>query len=303
MRYSIVVPLALDRSAPVKQSIADLNYPEDGYEVLIEKGINPSINRNLAIKKSQGDILAFVDDDAHVKSDWLKEADSFFENYPDIDIVGGPQITSPNDRLFARHSGYVFSSFFGAGKMASRYRLGKTNLEADELNLTSCNMFVKKHVFEAISNFEPRLFPNEETEFLQRAVDHGFKLAYSPRLIVYHRRRDTCLAFFKQCFRVGKGRARQDVLTKSKLNVWVAIPLMFLFYVLLAPLLYQLSTLAIVPTAIYLILSIGSALQSSIRNSDRLIFFSYPLLAFSLHLIYPSGYLVERFRLARTKLD
>jgi GT2 family glycosyltransferase len=298
MRYSIVVPLALDRSAPVKQSIAELNYPNDNYEVLIERGVNPSLNRNLAIKKSQGDILAFVDDDAFVKSDWLGKADSFFEKYPDIDIVGGPQMTSPDDGFFARHSGYVFASVFGAGKMSSRYRLGKTNLEADELNLTSCNMFVKRSVFEAISNFEPQLFPNEETEFLQRAVNYGLKIAYSPELIVYHKRRDTFFAFLKQCFRVGKGRARQDVLMKLKLSVWVAIPIMFLFYVALVPLLYYLSTVAIVPTAIYLILSLGSALYCSIRNSDGLIFFTYPLLTFSLHLIYPSGYLYERFRLA-----
>ncbi|MGE4646810.1 MAG: hypothetical protein AAEJ59_01985, partial [Arenicellales bacterium] len=89
-----------------------------------------------------------------------------------------------------------------------------------------------------------------------------------------------------------------DVLMKLKLSVWVAIPIMFLFYVVLVPLLYYLSTLAIVPTAIYLILSLGSALYYSIRNSDGLIFFTYPLLTFSLHLIYPSGYLYERFRLA-----
>ncbi|MHA1322964.1 MAG: glycosyltransferase [Candidatus Helarchaeota archaeon] len=43
----------------------------------------PAAARNIGIKKSRGNIIIFVDDDAQVSSNWLIEYKSFFEKNPD----------------------------------------------------------------------------------------------------------------------------------------------------------------------------------------------------------------------------
>lgn len=293
MMFSIIVPVAPDRNAPVLDSIDELDYAKDQYEVIVKKGLNPSINRNTSIEKSTGEILAFVDDDAHVNFDWLSQAQDFFNRHPDIDIVGGPQLTPPDNKMFVRLSGYVFSSFFGAYKMASRYRSGRENLNANEFNLTSANLFVRKGVFDRIAAFNPKLFPNEEAEFLHRAKASGLKIAYYPDVVVFHKRRDNLPAFLKQSFGYGKGRARQNKITKSLPEAGVLIPVGFIVYLLLLPILFFLTPVALLPLLAYLAISLANAIWISARNKDILVMVSYPFLCFLNHCAYSIGYLYE----------
>jgi|TARA_B100000315_G_scaffold76065_1_gene69619 GT2 family glycosyltransferase len=301
MKYSIIIPVAYNREAPIIESIQNLDFPKDEYEVIVKRGDNPSINRNKAIDESKAEILAFVDDDASVKSNWLTKAEDFFNKYPSIDIVGGPQLTPSDDGVFARQSGYVFSSYFCAGKMSSRYKMGRINLNADELNLTSTNIFMKKNVFKSISHFNPELFPNEETELIRRAIEKGVKVAYCPDIIVYHKRRDNFISYLKQCFNYGLGRATQDVIAQSSPQIWILIPILFFLYVLFIPFLYTLTSLTIIPAFLYLGISLLNAIYISVRNDDGLVVFTYPILCFSIHLAYPLGYMCKRIKLFLNK--
>ena len=76
--------------------------------------IGPAQKRDLALKYSDADIFAFLDDDAYPRRDWLKNAVKHFEN-PDIAAVGGPAITPPNNSFYQRVSGAVFLSKISGG--------------------------------------------------------------------------------------------------------------------------------------------------------------------------------------------
>jgi len=190
MKFSLVIPVAPEREAPVIDSLRKVNYPKSDFHVIISRGKNPSENRNKGSEKARGEIIGFFDDDAIVDEEILNNVERFFEKHPEIDIVGGPQLTPLDDIGFARVSGYALNSKFGAWKVSSRYGSDKENLNVDETALTSANLFVRKNVMESVK-FNPKLFPGEDPNFITDAKREGFRVAYFPKIIIYHKRRPT----------------------------------------------------------------------------------------------------------------
>ena len=173
MKFSLVIPVAPERNAPIIDSLRKVDYEKKDLQVIVIRGRNPSENRNKGVLKSKGEIIGFLDDDAIVDINILKNVERFFKKYPDIDIVGGPQLTPFEDKYFARISGYALSSKFGAWKLSSRYSQKNVNLDADETALTSANLFCKKFVFKKI-NFDTKLFPGEDPKIYRRCKKRGF---------------------------------------------------------------------------------------------------------------------------------
>src|SRR3989344_8023460 len=100
MRFSLVIPLAPGRDAPILESIKQLDYQKNEFHVVVVKGKNPSENRNKGAEKSKGEIIAFLDDDANLDKNFLKNVENFFNEYPLVDVVGGPQLTPSDDTGF-----------------------------------------------------------------------------------------------------------------------------------------------------------------------------------------------------------
>ena len=146
MKFSIVITyFPEDKKVEILDSISQMDYPKKEYEILDLPGPgSPSIYRNRGAVKGKGKIIVYLDDDAIVDKNLLKNADNFFKEHPEMDMVGGPQVTPVEDKGFARISGYSLSSIFGAWDVASRYTKRKMTLNADEKHLTTANLFCKK---------------------------------------------------------------------------------------------------------------------------------------------------------------
>ena len=284
VKFSIIVRVAPDRKCEIKESLKKLNYNKKEYEVIIKYGLNPSENRNYGIKKAKGKYLVFVDDDAVLDNDYLKNAEKFFNEHKEVDLVGGPQLTPKDDGYFARSCGYVFESWFATFKMSSRYKKGNLDLNVDEFNLTSANCIVKKEVFKKIKGFDPRLYPGEDPEFYYRVKKAGFKLAYNPEIIIYHRRRADVKGFLKQFFKYGYVRLKKERINKTpfaEINPVIFVPSMFLIYLILLPLIhYQLGNLMLYPLALYIALVLLFGTFQMIKN---LAILEYPMIL----IIYP----------------
>lgn len=294
-KFSIIIALAPDRTAPVLESLSKLDYPKKDYEIIIEKGLSPSENRNKAIKKAEGEILYFLDDDAVVDADILKKAEPFFNDYK-VDILGGPQLTPKDDNFFAKASGCVISSFLATHKMSNRYKQGKLNLNADESCLTSANLFIKKEVFNLTSAFNPKLYPGEDPELIARLKSLNFKVAYCPDIFIYHKRRPTFKSFFKQFFNYGKTAVQKEKTEVTKLSLVFIMPSLFLLYLISLPFLFFVKTLFITPLLVYFVLISSNSFYLAIKHKNLV---SLPLLLIiflSIHIAYGSGLIAGLFK-------
>ncbi len=310
MKFSLVIPVAPERGAEIIESIKELDFPKNEFHVVIVRGLNPSENRNKGAKQSYGEIIGFLDDDAVVDKNLLKNAADFFDKHPEIDIVGGPQLTPPDDKTFAKISGYGLSSKFGAWKMANRYDGKKAQINADETMLTSANLFCRRKVMETIG-FDPTLFPGEDPKFIADAQKKGFKVSYSPDLVIYHRRRATVKGLIKQIFSYGKFRPAKEPFFET-----IKMPF-FLFPSILLVYLIALFTSVLIPHSItgnavyfsdilnvkanylvlfwflpliaYLILDAIFSIYESFKNKNITALFLLPFIFPLIHLSYGAG--------------
>ena len=313
MKFTLVVPVAPERDAPIIDSIKNLDYPKNEFHVVVVKGINPSENRNKGIMKANGEIIVFLDDDAIIESDYLNKVEEFFSNHPEIDIVGGPQLTPRSDKGFAKISGYGLSSKFGAWKLSNRYSENKEILNADETAITSANLICKRKVFEKVK-FDENIFPGEDPKFISEAKELGFKVAYSPDIIVYHRRRPTIKSFVKQIFNYGKVRPQLARFYETLKMPFFFIPSLFFIYLVLLVVVISINPsitgsvvgvyrgnfnfgfLLFLPLATYILLAVLFSIFDSAKNNDLksfiLLIFIYPII----HISYGVGMIWGYFR-------
>ena len=149
----------------------------------------------MGIVQSQGEILAFIDDDAYPRDDWLINA---LKNFKDENIaaVGGPSVTPPSDNLLQQASGLVYSSLSASGDHIRRY-LPMERTEVDDY--PSCNFFVRKSVIKEIGGFDTNFWPGEDTKLcLDITKGLAKKIIYDPRVLVFHHRRPLFLPHLRQ---------------------------------------------------------------------------------------------------------
>lgn len=305
MKFSLVIPVAPYRNAEILNSIAKLNFPKEEYEIIVENGTNPSENRNRGFEKSKGKIIVLLDDDAVLEEDYLKRVEEFLEGHLDIDIVGGPQLTPKNERGFAKISGYALSSKLGAWKLSNRYSSQKEVLDVDETALTSANLICRREVMEKVK-FDLNLFPGEDPKFISDAKKEGFKVAYSPKIILYHRRRGTANELIKQISNYGKTRPKKEKFSETIKNPFFIFPSLFIIYLisrpilLLIPIFNKFAVLSSIPLLLYLLLDIIFAFYDSAKNNDIkasfILLFIYPLIHISYGLGMIKGYIEKLSR-------
>lgn len=287
--FSVVIPVGPRRNVDVLESLKKLNYDKKKYEVIVKEGTNASLNRNNGVREAKGEVIFFLDDDAYVDENLFLNAEKFFNENPEVDIVGGPQLTPVTDGFFAKHCGYVLESFFATSKMRDRYRAGKIDFDG-ALKLTSANCCVKKKVFEKLEGFSIDLFPGEDPEFFFRARKEGFKVVYNPDLVIYHKRRSNLFSFFKQFFLYGKvamSKAKRKSTGSGGLLFFM--PSLFVSYFIFLPILLFFNIWFILPFLLYFFLAVANSLYFAIKNKTFFGFFLMILLYFVVHISYGLG--------------
>jgi len=304
MRFSIVIAVAPERGAEIIESIKKLDYPKNQFHVVVVEGKNPSENRNKGFDRAKGEYIIFLDDDAKINADYLKNVERFFEKHPYVDIVGGPQLTPEDDRGFAKISGYGLSSYFGAWKISQRYSCNEEDCDVDETFLTSANLISRGKVMDKVK-FEPKLFPGEDPKFISDARKLGFKAAYSPEIIIYHRRRASVKGLAKQIFNYGKVRPLKESFFETLKMPFFLVPSLFLIYlvlligsVLINPQITgnvigikinEISFWWFAPLIFYLVLVLLFTIYDSAKNKNFRAIFLLPFIYPLIHLSYGAG--------------
>jgi len=164
--------------------------------------IGPAQKRDLALRHSSADVLAFIDDDAYPRNDWLKNAVRHFDD-PDVAAVGGPAVTPPDDSFSQRLSGAVFLSRIGGGNPERYWPIGGVR-EVDDW--PSVNLLIRRDIFERIGGFNSAYWPGEDTKLCLDIVKMGNKIIYDPDVFVWHHRREGLIRHLRQIGRYGLHR-------------------------------------------------------------------------------------------------
>lgn len=134
--------------------------------------------RNLGVKKSNAEIVAFLDSDCKPDKDWLSNGLKRFEEGGDL--IGGRvdfyKTEDGSELIFEFEKAFSFNQ--------------KNNVERFGRSVTA-NLFVKKSVFDKIGFFSEDSLSGEDFNWTQKATKSGFKLVYGDRAIVEHPARKT----------------------------------------------------------------------------------------------------------------
>lgn len=259
----------------------------------------PGAARNAGVRVSRAPVLLFLDDDIECFDDVVGPAIELFRD-PAIEAAGGANLTPPGSGALARATGGVMGSWFGAAAMRWRYRVGKEGA-ATEHGLILCNLAVRRSVFEAERGFATHLISNEENVLLQRMAARGARLWVSPRLAVYHARRNSWRGLWAQAAKYGAGRAQNLLLLPETFRALYFLPTLFLAYLVAAPFLFPwLGGLLWAPLAAYVALAFAGSLVRAIATRDAAQLLGLLVCPF-VHLAYGFGFAGALFAWARRR--
>jgi glycosyltransferase involved in cell wall biosynthesis len=137
--------------------------------VLQKQHVHVSSMRNFAAENATGEVLAFLDADCYVPTDWLLQAH--------IVMGGGRQIIAG-----ARYQIPMSSSWVAEAWYAGR----ETKKRTPTSYVPSGDLFVAKSVFRSLGGFDESLETNEDYELCHRAAAVGIGTLSVPELAVIH---------------------------------------------------------------------------------------------------------------------
>ena len=190
------------------ESLGKLNYPD--YEViLVDDGSTddtayiaakfPNVKyihqtnhglsyaRNAGAAAARGEVIAYTDSDCMADPDWLYYLVGTLTS-GDYGGVGGPNITPPGEN-------WIQACVAAAPGGPSHVLLTDTVAE----HIPGCNMAFYKWAFDNVGGFDPEYRKaGDDVDFCWRLQQGGQVIAFSPTAMVWHHRRFTLRAFFKQ---------------------------------------------------------------------------------------------------------
>jgi ABC-type polysaccharide/polyol phosphate export permease/GT2 family glycosyltransferase len=169
----------------------------------IERRPGLDFARNHALMASNGDIVAFLDDDAQADSFWALSIKECFAAFPEAGAVTGLilplELETHAQQMFEANGGFGrgFTRRVLPDDSRKKYDL-KSPLIAESIGVGSgCNMAFKTSVLKDIGGFDealdtgPPLPGGGDLDAFYRVLRAGLKLVYEPRAMVHHQHRQT----------------------------------------------------------------------------------------------------------------
>lgn len=259
-----------------------------GAKIIVKKNANIPEGRNLGIKNSKGEILAFTDTDCVVDKNWLKEIDLELSK-EGVLAVGGPNLIPKAKTWFEKCIGTALNTYFGSlGSISGLIKEKRTAVRSVAAN----NAAYKREIIKDVGLFDEKLITGEDPDLNLRIRKKGFKIIYSPKIKVWHYRRQTLKKFLKQMYYYGVGRVKLIKKHKIISDILYYMPI-FLSAVSILLAIYNfnlfLKTVLIAFLTFFLILFIGIF----IKSKDFICSLTGPVFLSLGYLAYFLGYFKE----------
>ncbi|MPZ23592.1 MAG: glycosyltransferase [Dehalococcoidia bacterium] len=150
--------------------------------------------RNTGMEAATGEIIAYIDDDAWPDPDWLTYLAWTFMSTNHVG-AGGPNLAPPDDGLVAECV---------ANSPGGPLHVLLSDTEAE--HIPGCNMAYRKRALEEVGGFDP-IFraAGDDVDVCWRLRGRGGTIGFHPTAMVWHHRRNSLKAYWRQ--QVGYGKA------------------------------------------------------------------------------------------------
>ena len=204
---------------------------KDDFNLLYYKIANsgPGTARNFGAGKASGEWFIFLDSDTLIPEGYLESINDFIQS-DSVDAFGGADRDRDDFLPIQKAISYSMTSFLTTGGI----RGSKKSLE--KFKPRSFNMGIKKLVFEKLGGFGKMRY-GEDIDFSLRIEKANFKTAYIAGAFVYHKRRTSFGAFFRQIKHSGEARILLSKLHKGSFKLVHLFPGLFTVGILLSVLL------------------------------------------------------------------
>jgi hypothetical protein len=188
---------------------------------VVEINRNPATRRNRAVSVAEGEILAFIDDDAMADSRWIATAAKYFDEHADVVAIGGPDPApdgSPPAELLS--DTLLATPLIGSGIACHENRRGVFTVESAS-DIALVNLFVRRVAF---TGFDERIgYIGEDTRLIEELMQRG-RVVYHDGVRVFHRRRPFPGPYLRQRWRyrtkTGEMLIRGSHTHRSNPKVW-----------------------------------------------------------------------------------
>ncbi|MFH7245639.1 MAG: glycosyltransferase family 2 protein [Spirulina sp.] len=186
--YEIIV--VDNASTDDTRSVAEARLPNPKLTYVYESTLGLSAARNRGAQEAQGEILAYLDDDAEASPQWLVALAEVFMANPKAAIAGGyVSLLWPPGQMAPRWLSPALAECLGA------YDLGNEIRPITQPGHTprGLNYAVRQDFLQAVGGFDPQLgrvgknlLSNEELHLTQQALQAGYQVLYVPEAKVAH---------------------------------------------------------------------------------------------------------------------
>jgi hypothetical protein len=171
------------------------------FRYFLETSQGKSAALNKGILEAKGEILAFTDDDCLPNPDWVATIVSEFAADPSLGAIGGRvELYDKQDKPVSIRTCTQRTQISTPSQLFSL--------------LIGCNMAVRRGVCEKVKKFDTSLGPGkraralEDMDFLYRIYKQGFRMLYSPAVLVFHnhgRKSDADVQSLTRNYLIGRG--------------------------------------------------------------------------------------------------
>jgi GT2 family glycosyltransferase len=169
---------------------------EYGLRVIRTENEGLSNARNVGLSVATGDIVAYIDDDAHPDPHWLMYLAWSFMSTENVG-VGGPNLTPLED-------GPVAACVANAPGGPIHVLISDREAE----HIPGCNMAFRADALRAVGGFDRRFrVAGDDVDLCWRLQERGWTLGFSPAAVVWHHRRSSIRDYWKQQRGYGEAEA------------------------------------------------------------------------------------------------
>ncbi len=283
------------------ESVQNTEYPKEYYETIVvdnnstdntreivqqfsqviylqEHQKGASFARNTGIKQAKNEILVFLDADAFVSRNWLKNLTEPFDD-ESIGAVGG-EIRPANE-------GNIISEYLSISLFMRYHRYG---VKREIRGFPSCNLAVRKNLIS--EGFDTALFKTygEDKDICYHIIEKGYKIIFQPGATAFHKHPDSLLSFLQLIKKSTAGRvafSRKYRTSPDAILMRYHIPLIYLIAVSVAILKKQPSLLIILFFPVVLVFFLKGLTTFKYTRNFSLSFLIKPFLDIvSLYAIY-----------------